>query len=155
MSAPAAAPAGQQRSRASVASLHARHVSWILVAAFTLSVVHTVYAWRNGLEDPGFTVTTPTTYLFYALGFGAAAVARRPRRSTQAALLGYLLAVLSVSVLYYPTTFTPRQQTTFAWFENDVYVGLLLLATYLVVVDLLGVRLVRLGRPPKDASGRG
>ena len=36
-------------------------------------------------------------------------------------------------MFYYPTTFGPEQQTVFGWFENDVYVGLLAVATYLGV----------------------
>jgi peptidoglycan/LPS O-acetylase OafA/YrhL len=124
-------------------ALHHRQVSLVLVAAFLLSAIHTIYAWRTGLADPGFTVTTPTTYAFYALGFGAAALARRPERAARLVLLAYLLVVLALSVFYYPTTFEPRQQTTFGWFENDVYVGLLCVATYLTAAGLAGVRLRR------------
>lgn len=113
-----------------------RHVPWVLAAAFSLSVVHTVYAWLHDLADPDFTVTTPTTYLFYALGFGSAWLARRPSRRARSVLLAYLVAVLGISVFYYPTTFEPSMQTTFAWFENDVYVGLLCVAAYLTVAGL-------------------
>ncbi|WP_207010879.1 hypothetical protein [Nocardioides aromaticivorans] len=105
----------------------------VLVAAFTLSAVHTVYAALAGLSDPGFTPAMPTTWLFYAVGFGSAWLARRPHPAARACLLAYLVALLGVSVFYYPTTFTPEQQTTFGWFENDVYVGLLVLATYLTL----------------------
>jgi uncharacterized membrane protein YbhN (UPF0104 family) len=45
----------------------------------------------------------------------------------------YLGLLLVVAVFYYPTTFVPRQQTTFGWFENDVYTGLLMVALYLGV----------------------
>lgn len=51
-------------------------------------------------------------------------------------LIAYLGALLSISVFHYPTTFGPAQQTTFGWFENDVYVGLLITATYLAVQRL-------------------
>ena len=50
--------------------------------------------------------------------------------------------LLYVSVFYYPTTFEPRQQTTFGWFENDVYTGLLMIAFYLVVMRLRRITLV-------------
>lgn len=40
---------------------YGRHVSGAMLAAFTLSVGHTVYAWVAGIEDPGFTVY-PTTF---------------------------------------------------------------------------------------------
>jgi hypothetical protein len=38
--------------------------------------------------------------------------------------------------LYYPTAFPPSAQTPLAWFENDVYMGLLILAEYLCVQRL-------------------
>ena len=40
-------------------------------------------------------------------------------------------------MFYYPTTFVERQQTTFGWFENDVYTALLVLAFYLLGVQRL------------------
>ncbi|MEV0134979.1 hypothetical protein AB0H83_41820 [Dactylosporangium sp. NPDC050688] len=115
---------------------HGRHISNLLVAAFTLSAGHTVYARLEGIEDPTFTVTTPLAWAFYAVGFGSAVLARRPGRPAQVSLLAYLTALLCISVFYYPTTFGPQQQTTFGWFENDVYVGLLITATYLAVQRL-------------------
>jgi hypothetical protein len=122
-------------------STYGRHMSWVLVAAFTLSVVHTVYAWAEGIEDPTFTVDTPLAWGFYAVGFGAAVLARRTQRWAQVVLLGYLGVLLAIAFFYYPTTFGPAQQTVFGWFENDVYVGLLVVATYLGVVRLRGTTL--------------
>ena len=122
-------------------STYGRHMSWVLVAAFTLSVVHTVYAWVEGIEDPTFTVDTPLAWGFYAVGFSAAALARRTQPWAQVALLGYLGVLLAIAFFYYPTTFGPAQQTVFGWFENDVYVGLLVVATYLGVVRLRGTTL--------------
>lgn len=108
----------------------------LLVAAFTLSVVHTIYARLSGLEDPGFTVTTPTTWIFYAVGFAVAFLARHDSRTAQITVAGYLVVLLGVSMFYYPTTFTLEQQTTFGWFENDLYTGLLLTSLYLSVLRL-------------------
>ena len=65
-----------------------------------------------------------------------AALAARPERWAHITSTGFLVAVLGISVFYYPTTFTLEQQTTFGWFENDVYVGLLVLALYLSVMRL-------------------
>lgn len=106
----------------------------LMVAAFSLSVVHTVYAELSGLEDPDFTVTSPMTWAFYGVAFAMARLAAVESRPAQLAVLGYLTVILGVSVFYYPTTFTPEQQTTFAWFENDVYTGLLLMALCLSVL---------------------
>ncbi|MGW0177138.1 hypothetical protein ACWDUM_25215 [Rhodococcus sp. NPDC003322] len=108
-------------------------VSWVLAAAFTLSAVHTVYAAVAGIEDPTFTVTTPAAWLFYAVGFGSVWLARRQEAWAQIGVLAYLVVLLAISVFYYPTTFTAEKQTVFGWFENDVYVGLLMIAVYLMV----------------------
>ena len=121
---------------------YGRAISWILVAAFTLSAGHTVYSAAVGLGDPRFTVTTPVAWIFYALGFGSAILARRRGRVAQWVLAGYLAALLGVAVFWYPTTFTVAQQTVFGWFENDVYTGLLMIALFLAVQRLRGVALV-------------
>ena len=62
------------------------------------------------------------------------------------ALLTSLGVLLVVAVFWYPTTFVPRQQTVFGWFENDVYTGLLMIAWYLGAQRLRGVTLAA-GRP--------
>lgn len=56
-------------------------MSHVLVAAFTLSAGHTVYAWVAGIEDPEFTVTTPLAWVFHAVGFGVAVLAGRTGRA--------------------------------------------------------------------------
>jgi len=117
-------------------STFGRQMSAVLVAAFALSVVHTIYAWMAGIEDPTFTVDTPLAWGFYAVGFGMAALARRTERWAELTVLGYLVAVLGIAFFYYPTVFGVEQQTVFGWFENDVYVGLLVTATYLGVQRL-------------------
>ena len=117
-------------------STYGRHMSGVLVAAFTLSVVHTIYAWVAGIEDPTFTVDTPLAWGFYTVAFGMAALARRSERWAQLTVLAYLATVLGIAFFYYPTVFGLEQQTVFGWFENDVYVGLLVTATYLGVLRL-------------------
>jgi peptidoglycan/LPS O-acetylase OafA/YrhL len=122
-------------------STYGRQMSGVLVAAFTLSVVHTVYAWVEGIEDPTFTVDTPLAWGFYGVAFGMAALARRTERWAQLTVLGYLVTVLGIAFFYYPTVFGVEQQTVFGWFENDVYVGLLVVAAYLGVLRLRRVAL--------------
>jgi hypothetical protein len=117
-------------------------LSVILAVAFALSATHTAYAYASGLQDPGFNLTTPAAWVFYAVGFAAAALSRRESRWAQVALLAYLGLLLVVAVFYYPTTFTVRQQTVFGWFENDVYTGLLMIAAYLSVLRLRSISLV-------------
>jgi len=117
-------------------STYGRQMSGVLVAAFALSVMHTVYAWVQGIEDPTFTVDTPLAWGFYAVAFGLTALARRSERWAQLTVLAYLATVLVIAFFYYPTVFGVEQQTVFGWFENDVYVGLLVTATYLGVLRL-------------------
>jgi hypothetical protein len=118
-------------------------VSVVLIAAFSLSVVHTVYAWASGLEDPDFTVTTPLAWGFYTVAFAMALLARRDGPWVDWTVGAYLVVLLGIAILYYPVTFTAEQQTVFGWFENDVYVGLLLTAFVLQVLRLRGVCLVK------------
>lgn len=117
-------------------------VSELLIAAFTLSVIHTIYAWLADLADPEFSVTTPLAWGFYAVAFAMAFLARRDGAAAVWTVAAYLLVVLGIAIFYYPTTFTTAQQTVFGWFENDVYVGLLVTAFVLQVLRLRGVTLV-------------
>jgi hypothetical protein len=114
----------------------------LLLATFTLSVVHTIYAWRSGLEDPEFNVTSPLAYCFYGIAFAVTALSRKDARTAQVAVTAYLVAVLGIAIYYYPTTFTLEQQTTFGWVENDVYVGLLVTSLILSVLRLRRTALV-------------
>ena len=117
-------------------------IAGLMAAAFILSVAHTLYAWLAGIQDPGFTVTTPLAWIFYAVAFAVTALARSERRWAQVVVTGFLVLVLAIGIFYYPTTFGPRQQTVFGWFENDVYLGLLTVACYLSVQRLRRVALV-------------
>jgi hypothetical protein len=114
----------------------------LLLATFTLSVVHTIYAWRSGLEDPEFNVTSPLAYCFYGVAFAMTALSRKDARAAQVAVTAYLVAVLGIAIFYYPTTFTLEQQTTFGWVENDIYVGLLVTSLMLSVLRLRHTALV-------------
>lgn len=108
----------------------------LLLGAFSLSVIHTIYASASGLEDPEFNVGTPLAWIFYAVAFAVTAIARSDSRLAQYIVTGYLTAIIGIAIFYYPTTFTLEQQTTFGWFENDVYVGLLFTGLILSVFRL-------------------
>lgn len=127
---------------ASRSAAYGGQITGIMLTAFTLSVGHTIYAWIAGIQDPGFTVTTPLTWIFYTVAFAVAVLARQERRWTQLLVTGFLALVLLIGIFYYPTTFGPRQQTVFGWFENDVYLGLLTVACYLSIQRLRRVTLV-------------
>ena len=58
-------------------------------------------------------------------------------------MLTFLGAVIAIGVFYYPTSpSAAEKQTVFGWFENDVYLGLLMVATYLGVQRWRGTSLV-------------
>ena len=97
---PTTEPAGRIR--------YGYEVPVLLVAAFTLSVAHTIYAWRSGLEDPDFTVTSPLTWGFYAVAFAMAALARKDALVAQVVVLSYLVAVVGIARLLLPDDVHPR-----------------------------------------------
>ncbi|GAA3221578.1 hypothetical protein [Actinocorallia longicatena] len=119
-----------------------RQIFLVLASAFTLSVTHTVYAWASGLESPDFTVRSPLTWLFYGVAFAMTALSPDARRWARWTVQIFLAVMLLISVFVYPQTFEPHQQTVFGWFENDVYVGLLILAAYLSTLRLRQVDVV-------------
>lgn len=129
-------------SQSSRRAIYSRQIFGVLTVAFTLSVVHTVYAWVAGLENPDFTVRSPITWVFYAVAFGMTGLSLRSERWAQWLVQIFLAVVLAIGVFVYPQTFEPHQQTVFGWFENDVYIGLLILASYLGVLRLRRVDLV-------------
>ena len=119
-----------------------RQIAAIMGAAFSLSVVHTIYAWLGGIAEPTFTLTTPLAWIFYLVAFAVTALALRDDRWAQLVVQGYLVLIVLIGIFYYPMTFQPRQQTIFGWFENDVYLGLLMLSLYLSIQRFRGVALV-------------
>lgn len=130
------------------ARVYRTQVSVAVLAAFSLSAAYTIYLTAAGTADPHFDATAPAAWLFYALGFGLAGLSRNTRRFAVCTLATALTALIAVTVFVYPSTFTAAQQTTFGWFENDIYTGLLVLALYLTAQNLRGVTL-----SPTDLHG--
>jgi hypothetical protein len=128
-------------ARVSAPAAYGGQVSAVLAVAFALSAAHTVYGYVTGIGDPGFTVTTPSAWAFYLVGFASAVLARKEVPWVRIVLPVYLGLLVLVAVFFYPTTFKTSQQTTFGWFENDVYTGLLMIALYLSVQRLRAPRL--------------
>lgn len=110
--------------------------SGVLAAAFALSLAYSVIVTFTGSHE-GYGLGDPTLWIFYAVGFGLAAMALTDRAWWVVAVT--VLILIAVGIFYYPTVFPPSAQTAFAWFENDVYVGLLILAEYLCVQRLRNV----------------
>lgn len=117
---------------------YSTQVSGVLTAAFALSLAYSVIVTFTGSHE-GYSVADPTLWVFYAVGFGLAALVLTDRTWTWWVVTGATGALIAVGIFYYPTIFPPSAQTTLAWFENDVYVGLLILAEYLCVQRLRNV----------------
>jgi peptidoglycan/LPS O-acetylase OafA/YrhL len=128
---PPARPAGRALSYRSQTGI-------AVLIAFALSATYTIYLTTAGTADANFDATAPAAWAFYAVGFSLVALARSTRRAAVWTLAAALTVLISVALFLYPSTFTAAQQTTFGWFENDVYTGLLMLALYLTIQDLRG-----------------
>jgi cytochrome bd-type quinol oxidase subunit 2 len=123
------------------ASRYAGQVSGLLLAAFALSAVYTVWSTARGSTDGGFSATEPGVWAFYAAMLTVALLVRTDRLAIWGVLAVLLPVLLGVGIFVYPTVFTPQVQTPFGWFENDVYLGLLMVASYLTVQRLRRRRL--------------
>jgi len=119
---------------------YSTQVSGVLAAAFVLSLTYSAIVTVTGSHD-GYGLGDPTLWIFYAVGFGLAALALTNRLWAWWIVTAAVLALIAVGIFYYPTVFPPSAQTPFAWFENDVYLGLLMTALYLTVQRLRGRRL--------------
>jgi peptidoglycan/LPS O-acetylase OafA/YrhL len=115
-------------------------VAGVLAAAFALSLAYSAIVTVTGSHE-GYGLGDPILWAFYAVGFGLAALALADRMWAWWVVAVAVLALIAVGIFYYPTVFPPSAQTAFAWFENDVYVGLLILAEYLCVQRLRGVEI--------------
>ncbi len=117
---------------------YSTQVAGVLLAAFTLSLGYTVYTTLIGLTDDA---KNPMVLPFYVVGFGLAALARTNKRWAWPVVAAVVLLLIAVGIFYYPTIFVPARQTPLGWFENDVYMGLLIVAEYLCIQRLRGVTL--------------
>jgi hypothetical protein len=112
-----------------------------LAAAFALSLAYSVTVTFTGSHE-GYSLGDPTLWVFYAVGFGLVALTLTGRIWAWRTVAVAVLILIAVGIFYYPTVFPPSAQTPLAWFENDVYMGLLILAEYLCVQRLRNVDLI-------------
>jgi hypothetical protein len=105
-----------------------RPVVGVLLAAYALSIAYTIWSSVTGVAPQAFSVTSPGAWAAYAAGLAVTALALKDGRRARFVVTGWLVLSVAVAVLVYPQAFTPEHQTSFGWFENDVYTGLLLVA---------------------------
>jgi peptidoglycan/LPS O-acetylase OafA/YrhL len=128
---------GEQRT-----SRYSTQVAWVLVAAFTISALYTAISALSGVMHGA---NDPRLWIFYVVGFGLAALVRMDRSWSWWIISAAVLLLILAGIFVYPAYFVPSEQTAFGWFENDVYIGLLILAEYLCIQRLHNVTLT-LGR---------
>lgn len=126
---------------ATQSSRYASQVSGLLLAAFGLSAGYTIWTTASGVAHDSFNATSQGVWAFYVAMFAVALLVRTDRPAIWLLLSALLPLLLMIGVFVYPTTFTSKQQTPLGWFENDVYLGLLMVASYLTVQRLRGRRL--------------
>lgn len=133
-------PRGEQKR-----STYRTQVAGVLAAAFALSLAYSVIVTFTGSHEEYSLAEPSVLWAFYAVGFGLADLALTDRTWAWWVVATVVLALIAIGIFYYPSTFPPSAQTALAWFENDVYVGLLILAEYLCVQRLRGVDLTSEG----------
>lgn len=118
-----------------------RHqVAVVLAAAFSLSLAYTVIVTVTGAHA-GYSLGDPLLWLFYAFGFGLVGLVLRERLWAWWSVGAGVLLLIAAGVFYYPTRFPPSAQTPLGWLENDIYMGLLVVALYLCAQRLRRITL--------------
>jgi cytochrome bd-type quinol oxidase subunit 2 len=92
---------------------YSTQVSGVLAAAFVLSLTYSAIVTVTGSHE-GYGLGDPTLWIFYAVGFGLAALALTNRLWAWWIVTAAVLALIAVGIFYYPTVFPPSAQTPFA-----------------------------------------
>ncbi len=137
----ASRPGNAGATRVGKSRRYSSQVAGVLAAAFAVSALYALVSTLSGNTNYGSDPRDPQLWVFYVIGFGLAALARTDRTWAWRVVGVAVLVLILVGIFYYPTVFVLGAQTTLGWFENDVYVGLLILAEYLCVQRLRNVTL--------------
>ena len=96
-------------------------VAGVLAAAFAVSLANSVIVTFTGSHE-GYSLGDPALWVFYAVGFGLAALALSDRRWAWWVTAAMVLALIAVGIFYYPTVFppsarprSPGSRTTSTW----------------------------------------
>ena len=127
-------------------SRYHHQVAGVITTAFTISVSYTLYNWIAGTPHGASDVRDPVLWGLYAFGFGLVPLVRLNKTWSWRVVLSALVGLLGLGLFYYPTLFTPEVQTPLGWVENDLYMGLLLVAAYLCVQRLRGITIATDGK---------
>src|SRR3954447_15469406 len=115
--------------------------SGVIAAALSISVAYTLFNSFAGTPHGASDARDPILWLYYGFAFGLVALVRRDARWSWGVVGAALLGMIGIGLFYYPTVFTPEVQRPLGWVENDLYMGLLILAEYLCVQRLRRIAL--------------
>lgn len=121
---------------------YSSQVSWVLIAAFALSLVYELY--RSTAKAGTSKYDSMRSFLtqelpFYAITFVLAVLVRMGWRWVAWVALAVGVVAIIVSIFYYsPIVLPQRKPGPIDWLEDKVYTGLLFVAVALLVYDLLG-----------------
>jgi phosphatidylserine synthase len=125
---------------------YSTQVSWVLIAAFVLSLAYELYrsTAKHGTSKYDSMRGLLTQELpFYAVVFVLAVLVRTGWRWVAWTALAVGVALIIVSIFYYsPTVLPQRKPGPIDWLEDKLYTGLLFVAVALLAYDLLGKTLV-------------
>ena len=125
---------------------HSTQASWILIAAFALSLLYELY--RSTAKAGTSRYDSIRGFLtqalpFYVIGFVLAMLVRTGWPWVAWTALAIGVALIMVSIFYYSPTILPqRKPSLIDWFEDKLYTGLFFVAVALLAYDLLGKTLV-------------
>jgi phosphatidylserine synthase len=125
---------------------YSSQVSWILIAAFALSLLYELYraTAKAGTSKHDSMRSFLTQELpFNAIAFVLAVLVRTGRPWVAWTALAVGAGLIMVSIFYYSPIMLPqRRPGPLDWFEDKLYTGLLFVAVALLAYDLLGKTLV-------------
>jgi phosphatidylserine synthase len=125
---------------------YATQVSWVLIAAFGLSLLYELYratAKAGTSKYDSMRAFLTQAVPSYAIAFALAVLVRTGWRWVAWTTLALAVALIVVSIFYYSPILLPqRKPGPIDWLEDKVYTGLLFVAVALLAFDLLGKTLV-------------
>ena len=125
---------------------YSSQVSWILIVAFTVSLLYELYraTAKNGVSKYDSMRSFLAQGLpFYAFAFALAVLVRGGWAWVAWTALAVGVGLIGVSIFYYSPVMLPqRRPGPFDWLEDKLYTGLLFVAVALVAYELLGKTLV-------------
>jgi cell division protein FtsW (lipid II flippase) len=125
---------------------YSTQASWVLIAAFTLSLLYELY--RSTAKAGTSRHDSMRGFLiqglpFYAIGFALAVLVRPGWRWAAWLALTAGVVLIIVSIFYYSSAVLPqRKPGLIDWFEDKIYTGLLFVAVALLLYDLAGKTLI-------------